>query len=54
MNTTLNAKITASDAASLLGVSLQYIHKQLKTKNLKSFKNQNGTFIYHNKSSCKL
>ena len=42
MNTTLNAKITASDAASLLGVSLQYIHKQLKTKNLKSFKNQNS------------
>lgn len=45
MNTTLNAKITASDAASLLGVSLQYIHKQLKTKNLKSFKNQNRVYF---------
>lgn len=45
MNATLNAKITASDAASLLGVSLQYIHKQLKTKNLKSFKNQNRVYF---------
>lgn len=30
----MNAKMTAADAASFIGVTLQAIHKQLKTKKL--------------------
>ncbi len=42
-----NTKITASDAAQFLGVTLQSIHKQLKQKNLASFKNQNRVYFGH-------
>jgi chromosome partitioning protein len=44
----MSAKITAVDAASFLNVSLQAIHKHLKTKNLSFEKNQNRVFFGHN------
>lgn len=42
-----STKITASDAAQFLGVTLQSIHKQLKQKNLISFKTQNRVYYGH-------
>lgn len=42
-----STKITASDAAQFLGVTLQSIHKQLKQKNLVSFKTQNRVYYGH-------
>jgi len=47
VNKTIDIKITASDAANFLGVTLQYIHKQLKQKNLLSCKNQNRVYFGH-------
>jgi len=43
----MNTKITASDAAQFFGVTLQSIHKQLKQKNLISYKNQNRVYFGH-------
>jgi chromosome partitioning protein len=40
-----DTKITASEAAQFLGVSLQHIHKQLKEQNLPYSKNQNRIFF---------
>lgn len=42
---TLFAKMTAASAAEFIGVNLQAIHKQIKTKNLKSYKNQNRVYF---------
>jgi len=47
MKEIIDTKITASDAAMYLGVTLQSIHKQLKQKNLASFKNQNRVYFGH-------
>lgn len=41
----MEAKITAIDAANLLGVTIQSIHKHLKTKKLPFQKNQNRIFF---------
>lgn len=41
----MEAKITAIDAANLLGVTIQSIHKHLKTKKLPFHKNQNRIFF---------
>ena len=38
----------ASDAASFLNVSLQAIHKNIKTHGLKTYKNQNKMYFFHN------
>ena len=38
----LQAKMTAADAASFMGISIQSIHKHIKTKDLESFKSQNS------------
>lgn len=46
----IDIKITASDAAQFLGVSLQSIHKQLKQKNLVSYKNQNRVYFGYDTS----
>lgn len=43
----LDIRITASDAAQFLGVSIQSVHKQLKQKKLSSFKNQNRVYFGH-------
>ncbi len=37
--------MTANDAANFLGVTPQYVHKILKTKNFESFKSQNRVFF---------
>lgn len=47
MQEVIDTKITASDAAQFLEVTLQSIHKQLKQKNLTSYKNQNRVFFGH-------
>lgn len=47
MHRILDTKITASDAAQFLGVTLQSVHKQLKQKNLTSYKNQNRVYFGH-------
>lgn len=39
------AKMTASDASKILDVSLQFIHKQLKQKELNSLKSQNRVYF---------
>ena len=43
----IDTKITASEAANFLGVTLQSVHKQLKQKKLISFKNQNRIYFGH-------
>lgn len=47
MHENIDIKIAASEAAQFLGVTLQYIHKQLKQKKLVSFKNQNRVYFGH-------
>jgi chromosome partitioning protein len=41
----LYAKMTAADTSNFLGVNLQTIHKQIKSKNLEAFKSQNRVFF---------
>jgi chromosome partitioning protein len=41
----INAKMTAAEAANFLGMTLQYVHKHLKLKNLISYKSQNRVFF---------
>lgn len=43
----MSPKMLAIDAAALLNVSVQAIHKQLKTKNLEFSKSQNRVYFYH-------
>lgn len=43
----MNSKMTAADAANFLGVTLQAIHKQLKTKKLDFRKSQNRVYFGH-------
>ena len=47
MEENIIAKMTASETANILGVTVQYIHKQLKQKKLVSFKNQNRVYFGH-------
>jgi chromosome partitioning protein len=46
----LYAKMTATDAANLLGVTVQAIHKNLKLKKLESYKSQNRVYFGHDTS----
>lgn len=46
----LQSKLTASEAAEFLNVSVQSIHKTLKVKNLVSYKGQNRVFFGHETS----
>ncbi len=46
----MNPKMLAIDAANFLNVSIQYVHKQLKTKNLLFNKNQNRVYFDYNTS----
>ncbi|AIL13914.1 hypothetical protein IM40_11310 (plasmid) [Candidatus Paracaedimonas acanthamoebae] len=46
----LYAKMTTNDAATILGVTAQAVHKNLKAKNLESFKSQNRVFFGHETS----
>ena len=46
----ISAKMTAADAASFLGVSLQAVHKQLRTKQLPFEKSQNRVYFGHETS----
>ena len=41
----LFAKMTAADAADFMGISIQNVHKNIKTKELDSFKSQNRVFF---------
>lgn len=50
MSEAMVGKMTAADAAEFLGLSIQYIHKQLKQKSLKSNKNQNRVYFGHETS----
>jgi chromosome partitioning protein len=43
----MKPKMLASEAASFLNISLQALHKQLKTKELKHYKAQNKTYFEH-------
>ncbi len=43
----LEYKITAVDAANFRGHTVQSIHKELKTKNLVSYKSNNRVFFGH-------
>lgn len=43
----MNPRITAAEAASILGLSVQAIHKQLKSKNLECSKSQNRVYFGH-------
>lgn len=43
----MNAKMTAADAANFLQISLQAVHKKLKTKNLDFEKTQNRIYFGH-------
>lgn len=43
----MSAKYTAIDAADFMGITLQGVHKHLKTKNLFFEKNQNRLYFYH-------
>ena len=43
----MRPKMLASEAADFLNISLQALHKQLKTKNLHSTKNQNRVYFEH-------
>jgi ATPases involved in chromosome partitioning len=46
----MNPKMLAIDIANFLNVSVQYIHKQLKTKNLLFNKNQNRVYFKYDTS----
>jgi len=46
----MNPKMLAIDAANFLNVSVQFIHKQLKTKNLNFEKSQNRVYFNHSTS----
>lgn len=48
MENKVNAKMTAVDAANFLGVTVQSVHKQLKQKELESYKSQNRVYFGHN------
>lgn len=50
MEDIFKAKITATEAAELIDVSVQYIHKHLKLKGLQSLKSQNRVYFGHNTS----
>ena len=50
MQEIIDTKMTAFEAAQFLGVTLQSIHKQLKHKNLTSYKNQNRVYFGHETS----
>src|SRR6188768_3998987 len=43
----MNPKMTAADAARFLGVTIQAVHKQLKSKGLPYQKAQNRVFFGH-------
>jgi len=43
----MNPKMQASDAASFLNVSLQAIHKNIKTHGLETYKSQNKMYFLH-------
>lgn len=43
----MNAKITATEAANFLGVTVQSIHKHLKTKEMEFKKSQNRVYFGH-------
>lgn len=43
----MEGKMTAAEAASFLGISIQAVHKQLKTKKLEFDKNQNRVYFGH-------
>lgn len=43
----MDSKITAGEAAEFLGVTIQAVHKQLKSKNLEFKKNQNRIYFDH-------
>ena len=47
MDELLESKMTAVDAANYLGVTVQSIHKNLKQKELQSFKSQNRVYFGH-------
>jgi chromosome partitioning protein len=47
MTEKLNAKMTAVDAAQFLDVTVQSVHKQLKQKELPSYKSQNRVYFGH-------
>lgn len=47
MENKVNAKMTAVDAASFLGVTVQSVHKNLKQKGLESHKSQNRVYFNH-------
>jgi chromosome partitioning protein len=49
----MKAKFTAADAANFLGITIQAVHKQLKTKGLQFEKNQNRVYFGHS-TSCGL
>lgn len=46
----MDAKMTAGEAADFLGVTIQAVHKQLKTKSLGFEKNQNRVYFSHETS----
>lgn len=54
MESTLYAKITATEAANLLGVTVQYIHKILKVRSLPSVKSQNRVYFGHRTAAALL
>lgn len=54
MESILNAKITATEAADLLGVTVQYIHKNLKVRGLPSLKSQNRVYFGHQTAAALL
>lgn len=43
----MKPRITAPEAAAILGISVQAIHKQIKAKNLDSSKSQNRVYFGH-------
>lgn len=45
MDDIIGAKMTATEAANFMGSTVQHIHKQLKQKQLRSFKNQNRVYF---------
>lgn len=48
MSDVIDAKMTATEAANFLGTTVQHVHKQLKQKQLMSYKNQNRVYFGHN------
>lgn len=46
----MNPKMTATDAARFFGISLQSVHKKLRSKNLQSSKTQNRVYFGHETS----